>query len=180
MPSSAAAAFAAARETPRIAFAPRRALFGVPSSSPILRSSPAWSSASTPATAEAISPLTFATAVLTPLPAHAAPPSRSSTASNSPVEAPDGTAARPDAPDASATSTSTVGLPRLSSTCPACTCLISLTDRTCLLLDLVPEPVGRRPWGGLGAPPQPARPGDNGEHQLADRLEVVGVRPLGD
>src|SRR4051812_45771820 len=98
MPSSAAAAFAAARETPRIAFAPRRPLFGVPSSSTILRSSPAWSSASTPATAEAISPLTFATAVLTPLPAHAAPPSRSSTASNSPVEAPDGTAARPRRP----------------------------------------------------------------------------------
>src|SRR3954467_11154060 len=98
MPSSAAAAFAAARETPRIAFAPRRALFGVPSSSTILRSSPAWSSASTPATAEAVSPLTFATAVLTPLPAHAAQPSRSSTASNSPVEAPDGTAARPHPP----------------------------------------------------------------------------------
>ena len=48
--------------------------------------------------------------------AHADPPSRSSTASNSPVEAPEGTAARPDAPDASPTSTSTVGFPRLSST----------------------------------------------------------------
>src|SRR3954463_1460653 len=95
MPSSAAAAFAAASDTPRIAFAPRRALFGVPSSSIILRSSPAWSSASTPATVEAISPFTFATAVLTPLPAHAEPPSRSSTASNSPVDAPDGTPPRP-------------------------------------------------------------------------------------
>ena len=35
----------------------------------------------------------------TPLPPHASPPSRSSAASNSPVEAPEGTAARPSAPD---------------------------------------------------------------------------------
>src|ERR1700677_1071591 len=35
-------------------------------------------------------------------------------ASCSPVEAPDGTAARPNAPEASLTSTSTVGLPRES------------------------------------------------------------------
>ena len=45
------------------------------------------------------------------------PPSRSSTASNSPVEAPEGTAARPTAPDSSSTSTSTVGLPRESRIC---------------------------------------------------------------
>ena len=145
MPSSAAAAFAAASDTPRIAFAPSRALFGVPSSSIMRLSRPDWSSASIPATADAISPFTFATAPLTPLPAHADPPSRSSTASNSPVDAPDGTTARPDAPDASATSTSTVGLPRLSSTCRACTCLISLTGRLCLLVDPLPEPVGRGP-----------------------------------
>ena len=37
----------------------------------------------------------------TPLPPYAAPPSRSSTASCTPVEAPDGTAARPSAPDSS-------------------------------------------------------------------------------
>ena len=43
-----------------------------------------------------------------------ASPSRSSTASWAPVEAPDGTAARPSAPDSSPTSTSTVGLPRES------------------------------------------------------------------
>ena len=43
----------------------------------------------------ASSPFTFATAVVTPLPAQASPPSRSSTASNSPVDAPEGTAARP-------------------------------------------------------------------------------------
>ena len=56
---------------------------------------PAWSSASKPATASAISPLTLPTAFVTPLPPQASPPSRSSVASNSPVEAPDGTAARP-------------------------------------------------------------------------------------
>ncbi len=87
---------------------------GVPSSSIIFASSPAWSVASKPARAAAISPFTLATAVVTPLPAQASPPSRSSTASNSPVEAPEGTAARPLAPDASTTSTSTVGLPRES------------------------------------------------------------------
>ena len=48
-----------------------------------------------PGDAAAISPLTFSTARRTPLPSQSAPPSRSSVASNSPVEAPDGTAARP-------------------------------------------------------------------------------------
>ena len=42
------------------------------------------------------------------------PPSRSSTASKAPVEAPLGTAARPNAPSSRSTSTSTVGLPRES------------------------------------------------------------------
>ena len=67
-----------------------------------------------PATAPAISPFTLATARVTPLPSQRSPPSRSSVASNSPVEAPEGTAAWPWAPERSATSTSTVGLPRLS------------------------------------------------------------------
>ena len=107
-------ALRAASETPRIALAPRRDLLGVPSSSFSLRSSPAWSSASSPRTASAISPLTFATACVTPLPPQASPPSRNSVASNSPVEAPDGTAARPCAPERRTTSTSTVGLPRES------------------------------------------------------------------
>ena len=48
------------------------------------------------------------------MPPQASPPSRSSTASNSPVEAPEGTAAQPRAPESSTTSTSTVGLPRES------------------------------------------------------------------
>ena len=115
-PSSAATAFAAASETPRIAFAPSRPLFGVPSSSTSVRSSPAWSRASAPASAAAISPFAFATARSTPFPPHSGPPSRSSTASWTPVEAPDGTIARPTAPDSSRTSASTVGFPRESST----------------------------------------------------------------
>ena len=62
-----------------------------------------------------MAPFTAATALRTPLPAsRALSPSRSSTASRVPVEAPDGTAARPRAPQARVTSTSTVGLPRLS------------------------------------------------------------------
>ena len=47
-----------------------------------------------PMTAGAISSSTASTAFSTPLPPYRAPPSRSSTASCSPVEAPDGTAAR--------------------------------------------------------------------------------------
>ena len=97
-----------------IALAPRRDFDGVPSSAQSAASRPRWSVASRPATASAISRLTLATARVTPLPSHATPPSRSSVASNSPVEAPDGTAARPRAPESSTTSTSTVGLPRES------------------------------------------------------------------
>ena len=53
-------------------------------------------------------------------------PSRSSTASNAPVEAPDGTAARPVAPESRITSASTVGLPRESRIWRAWTEMISL------------------------------------------------------
>ena len=71
-PASAAAAFALASETPRIALAPRRPLFGVPSSSISARSSRFLvRSRRARATASAISPLTFATALETPLPLHA-------------------------------------------------------------------------------------------------------------
>ena len=73
---------------------------GVPSSSIIARSTASWSAASRPCTASASSPLTLATACATPLPPQRSPPSRSSTASNSPVDAPEGTAARPLAPEA--------------------------------------------------------------------------------
>src|SRR4051794_20195787 len=57
----------------------------------------------------------LATAFSTPLPRYRPlSPSRSSSASNAPVEAPEGTAARPTVPSSSPTSTSTVGLPRES------------------------------------------------------------------
>src|ERR1700732_1609726 len=73
----------------------------------------------------AISALAFATAFKTPLPRYRdLSPSRNSSASCSPVEAPDGTAARPTAPDVSVTSASTVGFPRESITWRACTRVI--------------------------------------------------------
>ena len=98
-----------------MALAPRRDLLAVPSSSVIRMSSRRWSAASKPAKASKISPLTASTAASTPLPPYRdASPSRFSTASCAPVEAPDGTAARPRDPSSRTTSTSTVGLPRLS------------------------------------------------------------------
>src|SRR5260370_840399 len=63
-----AAARAAARETPRIAFAPRRDLSRVWSSSISAASSAAWSEMSMPITFSAISFSTFQTAFCTPLP----------------------------------------------------------------------------------------------------------------
>src|SRR5918998_365123 len=180
MPSSAAAARAAASDTPRIAFAPRRPLFGVPSSSIMARSRPCWSSASIPATAAAISPFTLSTARPTPLPFHASPPSRSSTASNSPVEAPEGTAARPAAPERSATSTSTVGLPRLSTISLAPTRSISPTERP-ILADLrLPTP-GRGTQRQLGINPRVGGELDEREQRVARRgLELVAGPPVGE
>ncbi len=169
-PASAAAAFAAASEMPRIALAPRRPLFGVPSASSIARSTASWSRASRPVTASASSPLALATACVTPLPPQASPPSRSSTASNSPVEAPDGTAARPLAPEASVTSTSTVGFPRLSRICRAWTCSISLTERSRLLYSLDVS-VGGRPQRQLGVGARLSGHGDRVEQELAGGLE---------
>ena len=68
-----------------------------------------------PTTFCAISSLTLPTAVSTPLPPYRRlSPSRSSIASYAPVDAPEGTAARPVAPFSSRTSTSTVGFPRES------------------------------------------------------------------
>ena len=64
----AAAARAAARETARMALAPRRPLFGVPSSSIMTRSiSPCWDGV-LPCSALAISPLMWPTALRVPLP----------------------------------------------------------------------------------------------------------------
>src|SRR5438067_6309976 len=75
----------------------------------------ACSLASMPSTSGAIVSSTLRTACCTPLPRYRwASPSRSSTASRLPVDAPDGAAARPQAPDSSWTSTSIVGFPRES------------------------------------------------------------------
>src|SRR4051794_21572786 len=168
-------------------------------------SRPAWSSASCPATADAISPLTFATAVATPLPIHASPPSRSSVASNSPVDAPDGTAARPQAPDFRATSASTVGLPRLSRIWRAWTRSMALMSGPLgagikpdlalgrQLLPLEPfrggerggpldppaEAVGGRPQGQLGIDAQLARDRHGGEQQVPHLVELRLAAPDG-
>src|SRR6218665_365310 len=104
-------------ETASMALAPRRLLFSVPSRSIRVLSRKACSEASRPSTASEISVLTCSTALSTPLPWwRRGSPSRISMASRLPVEAPEGTAARPITPDSSSTSHSTVGLPRLSST----------------------------------------------------------------
>ena len=62
-PAACAAALATARLTPRMALAPRRPLFGVPSRSISSASIAAWSSASMPDSASKISPLTASTAL---------------------------------------------------------------------------------------------------------------------
>ena len=67
-PRASAAAFATARLTARMAFAPSRALFGVPSSAISAASISGWSSASMPEIASRISPFTASTAWVTPLP----------------------------------------------------------------------------------------------------------------
>src|SRR4051794_24255365 len=98
-----------------MALAPRRDLFSVPSSSISTLSMCDCSETSRPRIASVISVLTCSTAFCTPLPKkRCMSPSRSSIASREPVEAPDGTAARPMAPDSTSTSASTVGLPRES------------------------------------------------------------------
>src|SRR5512137_928276 len=114
-------------ETPSRALAPSFFFSGVPSSSISNWSRPAWSIASIPSSSGAMVWLTFSTALLTPLPRdRPLSPSRNSSASREPVDAPEGTAARPSAPLSSSTSTSTVGLPRESRISRACTSLISL------------------------------------------------------
>src|SRR5437016_1395031 len=93
---------------------------------------PTWSNASFPNNSGAISLLILATAFKTPFPIQRfLSPSRSSIASFSPVEAPDGTAARPHAPLSSVTSASTVGFPRESKICRP------LISRIALMLPLL-------------------------------------------
>ena len=106
---------ATAIETASMALAPRRDLLSVPSKSIRVLSRKACSEASRPSTASEISVLMNSTARNTPLPPYRfLSPSRSSIASRLPVDAPEGTAARPMVPDSNSTSHSTVGLPRLS------------------------------------------------------------------
>ena len=117
---AAAPALETARETPRMAFAPRLALFDVSSISFIRLSMAVWSVGSMPRILGAILSFTLATAPRTPLPMYRSPWSRSSTASYAPVDAPLGTDARCSWPP-DMMSTSTVGLPRLSKICRALT-----------------------------------------------------------
>ena len=124
-PQASAAARAAANETANVAFAPRLLLNGVPSRSSIVLSIKFWSNTFKPITFGAIFSFTLATAFNVPVPKkRLLSPSRSSKASRSPVEAPDGTIARPQAPDSVVTSHSTVGFPRESKTSRACTSAI--------------------------------------------------------
>ena len=80
-----------------------------------------------------------------------------------PVDAPDGTAARPNAPDSSPISTSTVGLPRESRIWRPCTCTISSSSEL-LLRAVVVASCSSRPSRARSrrrsprAPPR-ARPG---------------------
>ena len=66
MPAAPAAARAFARDTARMAFAPRRGLVGVPSRSHMARSSEAWSNASRPSNTGAMVSLTCWTAASRP------------------------------------------------------------------------------------------------------------------
>jgi hypothetical protein len=107
-----------ANDVPRIALAPSFPLVGVPSNSIIILSNRLCSNTSNQQPRSY-----FGVHVLHRL-QHALclnifflSPSRSSTASWVPVDAPEGTAARPNAPDSVTTSTSIVGLPRLSRIC---------------------------------------------------------------
>src|SRR5262245_66118188 len=99
-----------------VALPPRRALCAVPSSAMRHWSIASCSSARWPRRAGAISSLTARTAWLTPGPPKAVSWSRRSTPAWVPRDAPAGAMARPNAPPARRTSTSTVGRPRESHT----------------------------------------------------------------
>ena len=111
-----------------MALAPREVLLGVPSSASSRASMAAWFVASSPSTSSAMVSVTLDTAERTPRPRYRfASWSRSSWASCSPVDAPEGTMARPKPPLSRATSTSTVGFPRESRTSRAATLDIKVT-----------------------------------------------------
>src|ERR1019366_9993257 len=113
-PRQSATARAKAIETARIAFAPRRDLFVVPSRAISRASRSAWSKKDRPRRTLVISPLIFATAFRHPRPLYRfSSPSRSSIASAEPVAAPHGTDASPQ-PLSRWQFASTVGRPLLS------------------------------------------------------------------
>src|SRR5215472_4425747 len=90
-----------------------------------------------PMIAGPIRSVTWRTAVSTPLPPYRLlSPSRSSSASCTPVEAPEGTAARPSAPPERSTSASRVGFPRESRISRAVTWTISVI---CRVLPIEPQ-----------------------------------------
>lgn len=155
MPFLAAPAFATARETPKIAFAPRFFLLGVPSSA-IMRSSIFfWSISFIPSSFGAMMVFTFLTALRTPLPPNRfLSPSRNSCASCVPVDAPDGTDAV-KIPESVCKSTSTVGLPRESMISLACTRLIACTEHHCHALQQIKHKIAIRTISGVA----PRRPG---------------------
>jgi hypothetical protein len=106
---------ATAIDTPMIALAPSRPLFKVPSSLIRAASRSASSAKSRPRRRSAISPFACPTARPTPWPSkRVGSSSRSSAASIDPVDAPDGTPARPVAPFDSSTATQRVGRARES------------------------------------------------------------------
>jgi hypothetical protein len=95
-----------------MAFAPNFDLFSVPSNSIIISSRLIWSKTLFPINASRKTVFTFSQAFNTPFPTKRfLSPSRNSTASCIPVEAPEGTAARPIIFLEVNTSTSTVGFP---------------------------------------------------------------------
>ena len=122
---------------------------------PARRRAPAGSRRRSRTARAASSPLTASTAPSTPKPPKRSPPSRSSTASLEPVERPDGTSARPRAPQASSTSTCTVGRPRQSRTSRA---LIEMISRP--LSSLIRSPPLAR--SALGSGCRWPRPGGRG------------------
>src|SRR6195952_5423149 len=132
-----------------------------------------------PPIASRISACTALTALRTPLPPYRLlSPSRSSTASWAPVEAPEGTAARPKEPSSRSTSTSIVGLPRLS----------RISRAAMLVIAVMQEPSGRYgvskpPLGEARSIPQCARHGLIRDWTIPSRLIrqplASGKRPCG-
>src|SRR3989442_566939 len=117
----------------------------------------------------AIVPWTLLTARLTLLPPYrCVSPSLSSSASRLPVEAPEGTAARPHAPDSSWTSASTVGYPRESRISRAYTPVIADTSGPPFV-----DEVGQRGDGPGGGPQRHQR-----DFGVLDELPSAPARGL--